>query len=650
MRPVGLLIVLALAWPAGAADPEARTPYQLRIVVRTADHPTLTPHFRTEVRKSLAGALEAALAPAGTVEVIDLNTTPADGRDAVLKAAAERGLDAIDLGATGGPKTHFVFVDFVDGKYEVRTRQHDGSTGFVTPFTRRTVHPDRGFIGRLAGLAVAQDFGAIGSFETPAVGATTVTIQLRAGSLTPMDAWVKKGEVFAVVHLQQTGRAAPRAARGKKEVTAPAVAGTEVKGMLLQVVDGPRDGFCTCKLYNRYRAGLTPDAFTVGFRAVKLGTGEARLRLRLTDSASGVPFRNDVVQPRAGALDYPDAARANEEMTFADGVFTSKEPFKHLAFVSVRSADALIARIPVAVFEGQVATQPVDPRKAKISDGQAAALDMRERIRTARVMQFRCFEEIGTLQAKDKPKALEYGEAAFTSLNKEAVALRAELARVRDRYKADAPPPVLEEATSEIRSLEEQTKRLISYLGELREAVKRDNDPNVKAARRTIEQLVLDAGLLVEKFEFDRAITKYEEAGRAAASEPAVREEIDKRLADVRKIWGPAKDAEHTEARRFVFEVWPKLEMPSEVKEQLPAARKALEKCKAVADRGSLLKMHANAPGVSQRYEESLKALLAAAGDDPDKKTELEGYLKVTGELERLLADVGRAAAAEAPK
>jgi hypothetical protein len=651
MRPAGLLIVLALsiAHPTLAADSEARTPYQLRVVVRTADHPTLTPHFRAEVRKALAGSMEAALAPAGTVEVIDFNTTPAESHDAVLKAVSESGLDALKSGATGGPKTHFVFIDFVDGKYEIRTRQHDGSTGFVTPFVRRTVHPDRGFVGRLAGLAVAQDFAAVGSFETPAVGATTVSVQLRAGDLAPMDAWVKKGEVFAIVHLQQTGRASPRTAKGKKEVTAPAVTGTEIKGMLLQVVDGPRSGVCTCKLYNRYRGGLTPDAFTVGYRAVKLGTGEARLRLRLTDGDSGVPFRADVVQPRAGTQDYPDAARDNEEMTFADGIFTSKEPFKHLAFVSVRSADALIARIPVAVFEGQVASQPVDPRKAKVSDAQAAAQDMRERVRTALVMQARCFEEIGTLQTKDKPKALQYGEAAYDSLNKESLALRAELTRLRDRHKSDAPTGMFEASEGEIRNLENYTKKLLGYLGELREAIKRDNDPTVVAARKTLQQLILDADLLVERFEFEQAIAKYEEAQRAAATEPAARDEVEKRLEKVRKLWGPAKDAEHTEARKFVFEVWPKLEKPADVKEQLPAARRALEKCKAVADRGALLKMQATAPGVSQRYEEALKAVVTEAGDDPDKKTELESYLKVTQELEKLLADLGRAAA-EAPK
>ena len=57
----------------------------------------------------------------------------------------EKGLEALDgVTAATGPKTHFVFVDFADGKYEIRTRQHDGSTGFVTPFVRKQVHGTAG--------------------------------------------------------------------------------------------------------------------------------------------------------------------------------------------------------------------------------------------------------------------------------------------------------------------------------------------------------------------------------------------------------------------------------------------------------------------------------------------------------------------------
>src|SRR5262245_24271999 len=153
---VGLTALITAPAVAGI-DLEARTPYQLRVVVRTGDHPALTRHFRADVKKALGSALQTALGSLGTVEVIDLNETAADKLDPLARLAHEKGLEALDVvTATAPAKTHFVFVDFADGKYEIRSRQHDGTTGFVTPIVRKTVHADRGFVGRLAGLAGAQ--------------------------------------------------------------------------------------------------------------------------------------------------------------------------------------------------------------------------------------------------------------------------------------------------------------------------------------------------------------------------------------------------------------------------------------------------------------------------------------------------------------
>src|SRR5262245_10023554 len=81
---------------ADGLDPQQKSPYQLRIVVRTADHPTLTKHFRAEVLKNVSSALQAALGAVGTVEAIDLNSTPDAERDSLMKLVNEKGLEALD--------------------------------------------------------------------------------------------------------------------------------------------------------------------------------------------------------------------------------------------------------------------------------------------------------------------------------------------------------------------------------------------------------------------------------------------------------------------------------------------------------------------------------------------------------------------------
>src|SRR5688572_7372880 len=99
-----LALALGLASPAAAIDPELRAPYRLRVAVRTGDHAALTKHFRAEVTKAVTSALQAALGPIGSVEAVDLNETPADKLDPVLRIVAERGLEALDgVSAAVGP-------------------------------------------------------------------------------------------------------------------------------------------------------------------------------------------------------------------------------------------------------------------------------------------------------------------------------------------------------------------------------------------------------------------------------------------------------------------------------------------------------------------------------------------------------------------
>ena len=147
------------------------------------------------------------------------------------------------------------------------------------------------------------------------------------------------------------------------------------------------------------------DGATIGYRCVRLGTGEGPLKLQLTD-ATGNPFRGDMLQPRSGAEDFPDAPREREQMTFAGGVFTSAESFKNIAFVLVKAGEVPIARIPIAIFPDQVAVRQVSVSDKLPSAVEAAASDMSERTRNARVMQAKVFGDLSTLQQKEKAKSL----------------------------------------------------------------------------------------------------------------------------------------------------------------------------------------------------------------------------------------------------
>lgn len=639
--PLGLALLLASPVAAAPFDAETRSAYQLRVVVRTGDHPTLTRHFRAEILKSVTSALQAALGPTAVVQGVDLNATPADQRDPLLNLVDEKGLEALDgVTAAVGPKTHFVFVDFADGKYEIRTRQHDGSTGFVTPFVRTQFHGDRGFVARLAGLAVAQDFGAVGTFDPTG---PQVSVAFKAGELGPLDAVVKKGDVFAVMQIREARRAVAPSARAKgKGPAAPARTGSRIDGVLLQAIDAPRNGVCACKMYNRFKGLPDRDGLTLGYRCVKLGTGDSVLRLQLTDAA-GTPYRPDTLQPRAGATDFPDpmAPRDREEMKFADGVFTSKERFQNIAFVLVRNGDTPVARIPVEVFPDQVAVRRVHLNPAaEPSPVQSAAADLLDRIRSARVIQARCFEEVAALQKKDKPKALEYAQGAANGLEKEADVLRADVDRAKDRFKSETPAGLLDPCDADLKALEAKTRELRQHIVKLKDVIRIENDPAALALHKKIEEALFEAATAAKALDIDQAIVKYEEALKLAESEPAAKAEIERALSDLKSAW-EIKDDQHRAARRFVYETWAKIEKPAELRDALPEAKRAVAKLKAVGDKFTLAKMYAVAPQVVEKYKEGLKQLIEMATEDEDRQA-LAQYAKVSRELEDLLNDLGK--------
>lgn len=655
----GLVALVAAPAPA-AIDPEAKTPYQLRVIVRTGDHPALTKHFRADVKKSVGSALQTGLGGLGTVEVIDLNETPADQLDPLARLAGEKGLEALEtVSVTAPAKTHFVFVDFADSKYEIRSRQHDGTTGFVTPIIRKTVHADRGFVGRLAGLAIAQDFGIVGTFDPPGAAAPPqVGVVFKAGDLGPLEGWVKKGDVLAVMQMRQLRRPAPRPtpkakakAKGDEEPPAgPLVVGTRLDGVLLHVLDGPRNGVATCKLYNRYRGPLPVDATTVGYRCVRLGTTEGPLKLQLVDNA-GTPYRGDILQPRAGAEDFPEGAREHEEMTYADGVFTSKQPFKNVAFVLVKNGEAPVARIPVEIFADQLAVRKVN-LNVQDEEGryfQSLVADMRERILSARVTQARSFDDLANLQKKDKPKALEYGQSAYDSLDKETSALRGDLNRLKTRIGTDAPAGLFEACETDLRTLEQKTNELRVHLGRLKNVIALEKDPGAAGNRKGLEGILLDAQLFLQSLDYDQAIAKFEEALKQPELDATQKADIEKTLERLKKEW-EIKDEDHAAARAFVYQKWAKLEQPPDIRDALAEARKATDKCKAVGDKVTLLKFYSVTPALLDRFEKNLRKMIEDAGDDPDKLNALKDYTKVVEDVTQLFTSVGKEVGADRAK
>src|SRR5262245_10769653 len=134
-RVLAVVAVLALAGPAAAQlDAETKEPYQWRVVLVTKPHPLVTPALREQVKRDVLAALQPGLGALGTVEVVDVTELSRDKWEPLWQQFDDKGFPALDaprdLTAT---KTHFLRIEYRDGKFVIEARQHDGFTGLASP-------------------------------------------------------------------------------------------------------------------------------------------------------------------------------------------------------------------------------------------------------------------------------------------------------------------------------------------------------------------------------------------------------------------------------------------------------------------------------------------------------------------------------------
>ena len=641
-------LAIAFAWfdaaPAARAalDPETKVPYRLRVVLGVADHPDFTDHFRRELKRDLQGNLQAALGALAAVEVVDLHSIDRDKWEPLWKRVEEKGLESLDShNEIGNGKTHFLQLDYRDGRYELQARQIDGTSGFATPLVRKMATYDRGFISRLAGLMIGQDFGIVATLA-PAGAGQNVFLRIKGGELGSVDKWLKKGEVFAVVQIRSERRKLPVVpeAKGPPKVQS-VLTGSRVEGTLLQVVAEPRDGTVACKLFSRYEEPLPRGA--IGYRCVKLGTAEAPLQLQLTDAA-GAPHKGAALQVYARAEDFPEGGKETDQLSGRDGTFVSKTKFAHVAFVRVMLGNRRISRIPVEILDDRVEVRSIqlDPEAERRDRLDSERRGIVSRITDGRLIQVRCFEDISAFeQAGKKQQAFERGQSVLKSIDAIATDLREEIDQLLAQAAKVAPKAIdsFADCDRQLQTLRAKQDELRKHLDLLKTAIADENDPLVQAKRKQVEDLLRKAMLLEAQAEYDQALTAYEQALAEAQNEPTAKKEIEKHLQKLKEAWPLKKgDAAHAAARKYIYETWPKLGTLQNVRDELANARKAFEKCKSVGDWRSVNKMHLASVEVATRFGDELKKLIDSAMEEEDKKA-LETYQRVNEDLQKLLRE-----------
>jgi hypothetical protein len=632
---VSVLLLFSQTSALAALDPEAARPYQVRIIVHLTTHPAFTPLFKDRLMRGLHDGLQTSLGKLVQVEVLDkflleeMTARKADGDKGRL-AALERALkllqDITDHGLespldnwkeVSDTKTHFVAIDFADGQYVIQARQFDGFTGLAGPVVRQASTRDHAFVLRLAGFLIDKDFGWAGTL-THTEKKDEVLLTLKAGNLgQPLTPWVKKGEIFAVSQLFQSGSGMRAERLGET---------------LIQVLENPQDGKIRGRILHRYEPALPAGPTILGYRCLKLGTTQAPLRIRLVDEKG---------KPRAAqhitvSADDFGVNIKEDTTTNADGFTEALGPFQHVAFVSVlRPNGKLLAQLPIEILDDRPVVRQinVDAKVEQLGQSEFVIKYLLKSLDESHLAASGLADELNATQSNDeKLKKIKAGltklVADLAGYNEELIRLRGpgnlNLSVVQDRYDA----------------LQTKKDKFQHYMTELEEAIAVEKDP----LRADLRELAGRARLLESEFEFDQAIELYEQLVQKAGSLPGF-EAHARHLAKLKKAWEP-KNEQHRQARQFIYRIWPKLETAAQIKAQMDSAFKALQTCKEVNDRKSPLKLlkanTAHATNLANRLQKIISSTKAEEQNEGKIIIELqEGLERLTKEASQFARENG---------
>ena len=603
--PVLLLALLPTAVHA-QIDPELNQPYDLRVVLKCGEHNWLGKQFRDDLRNNLAGMLQDALGPMAAATVVDLKETAPDQWQPLWKQFETKGFAALDGPQDlGGFKTHFLRVDFVNGQYELQTRQVDGSTGWVSPW-RRERTADRAYVSRLAGKMIGQDFGLIGTLSGRG---GTVQVQFKGAGLGgPLDRWVHKGNVFALFQVM------PKNSQGK-------IRAGVVPDSVIHIVESPKNGASAAQVVFRGKENPTSRAgATGGFRCVKLSTNNGPMRLRLIDDKGQPHVR--ALQVRVHSQAFQEGFSAEEEVLNPDrgGMFVSKKTYDQLAFVRVVTGATEIARMPVPVLDDREVTVTVglDPQREQAGQLYSLRSELVRLYTESYLLQVDRYSAIRKLVLEAKNTlALERAKAMRDTLDNDLQRLRSQ--KEQAKKEIGSAPISLDKCDDFENKLERYREQLNRLIGQLTEYEALDKAPDKVERRVKLKGLHNKAKVLEDSFDYDGALAVYRDIVKEFPEETAVKKEME----SLEQAWTIRSDA-HRQAREFIYKDWPAVKTADEIAAKLPVVKQKMQTCVQVNDKLTLAKLRATLPEVGKILGDEITALTKDGDADMDKINKLK--------------------------
>jgi hypothetical protein len=601
-------VLLGTASAHAELDPGLQKPYDLHVVLHIAEHRTLTPIFQETLERQLRSYLQLTYGKLARVEIHRNHPQLPE----ILKKGLQQALDGWD--DLSGIKTHFVLLNFVDGRYELQARQHDGISGLSSPVVRRDATSDPGLVARKAALLVDRDFGLTGTVISSE--GDQVKLAIRGGGLgVPLERWLKPDDVLAVARITREG-GRERAAR--------------LEWTVLQVVEEPRAGICLCRFTTRFQENeLVQGGTILGYRGLRLTTTSAPLRLRLvedTDRAQ-VPLPGVPVHVSRLGFDDPKTLKLTSR---SDGLVVTDQTFTNVAYVSVLSG--VRARFPVAIVDQETITCRL------VTNPEA---DAREQLRQRRDRWIRRMDDLAAA-AEDRRKLLEEqlkqaraealasARTALKALSEDIDSLQLERNQLAEAAAGAGKKGLeLDQGDQRLEELRHSRDVLAQIAGSLQRILAEENSEKTK----TLRSLLQRGRLLEARAEYEEAIKLYKQVLAESPDQPKVKSY----LANLEQTWEIKNNPTHQAARDFVYRQWSQPLDTAGLKAALPRARNSLETFKKAGDRLSARKLAlanlVHAPALEKR----LAVLRQRPGEDSTNETRL--IRQLAQDLARLSAD-----------
>jgi hypothetical protein len=326
-----------------------------------------------------------------------------------------------------------------------------------------------------------------------------------------------------------------------------------------------------------------------------------------------------------------------QKSTGQGGVVTTTEigekgVFANVAFVSVIGGmREPLPQVPIALVDDQPVLIEVNATQDADTLFTASKAAWQSDVAESRLVQINLFKHLAALGADVEKRAevIQEAERALKRSKKD----RANLMKQRTDLLKDAKDSKIKLDTARedkrLAEIEEGERELANFITEQKKIEATENDPQRKKWLSEIGQ----AKLLEKDLEYGKALAIYEKIQKEGFQDA----ELDKHLKEVRQLWKPPADAEHKEARNFIYRVWPALDTAG-LEENLPTARKAFERCQKAGDVISVRKLLKGIEGHADRLTKEFSELRPEINIDDEQPA--KRIKKVSEALGKLLKEV----------